>query len=1122
LINKSFQLLKTNPALTSNVRVVVTSDYKLYFEAINSNKELNATKYKHFGLSKSSLIEDKINEFYDGLSPNLAFEVKYDNDVDIMYNDFRNQFDDTYLAGAKNVEDQWYSEEFEYFAPLFVRKTDLPDNFIILRVDDPAVYKLESDKYRIQGVTKDNFRTEIIDKWKCVSVFDMQKTSDLGVFLANNITENSRFPIKSFELDIKKYNFSRWFGYDYDTGIFTEKSLILDDKLYYETPDFRLEKFITEGFKNNNLIYPHILNLKFLFDDTPATPDTLKKWSMNRYYGFYIDSMEKVEKLTPYVTPDVRTDIKLVNNIIIKEYTSVSVNPFSEWDETISYYIYINNDLHKVKRILENSVYVYKVISDTKLDDIFDPLQININTVTINYSDSDGRSYINSVSGDLIINSYVDNSGRTNSMDGDLFLIDINGKYHVLKNSQSLVGGEYVNRYYIQTDYAINSTSVYLEYWIGGKSSEYYVKTNVMNSNTDIPPLTYQIYRVKFSDIKDFDFDRVHTHYSDFDYEKSFYYKTNEIKLYATEYRDGSDPKDYKLHEYGEDGQYEIKNLSSEYIATDELFEITANHKDLTSMCRKNQSICKWGYEGSNSHCDYPYKLNNSLRTGSVFNRTVNPFKYENDEVNKTHDYFYRVGHFNSSVTYTSSITPVYYYKQTTNITTDYLDQTLSSKFNLDLYLNSEMDYFSYFFKNKELYYDFGLPYERIYEKYSIINSGDKYQNSSTLFKGLKFNIFGVSDFQLSSDNLIKEVLIDDTKKFNDYKFTILLSEYYRRFDSSGTLIEEESRGLQNNSVIDVTKNGIHVILNEKHKNILIIINLVVPILNTIGDFNNLCYLLNEKYGLYYAKQINGSRIDDFTATLTNRYNPTLLTANNFSSALNNMNDKCQFENYINYYYVNSDGVSGKTMVTDYSNSTLSNVSGWLKKVPPFIINVEFPTELILKKNSYNYVGYFGPDHHIYGSYNSTNPNLAIRRSSEIDDYLARIITINENEIKPRSQVHQETLTYNYSIYRYSGSYEPIFKSVEMFNPYTIVSGNTYYRPCGYYFDDSYTRFGMVDEVIFSKVNRKGNILMLRNAENDKSIYPMVDEYGYQYRECFIFKSGWDDELFIETDYPII
>jgi hypothetical protein len=57
-----------------------------------------------------------------------------------------------------------------------------------------------------------------------------------------------------------------------------------------------------------------------------------------------------------------------------------------------------------------------------------------------------------------------------------------------------------------------------------------------------ITTIIYNIYRVKLTDIKDFDFDRIHTHYSDFDYEKSEYVDTAEVKLYANEYRDSSIP----------------------------------------------------------------------------------------------------------------------------------------------------------------------------------------------------------------------------------------------------------------------------------------------------------------------------------------------------------------------------------------------------------------------------------------------------------------------------------------------------------------------------------------------------------------------------------------------------
>ena len=39
MINKSFQLLRTNPALTTNVKLVVGSDYKLYLESLGINIE---------------------------------------------------------------------------------------------------------------------------------------------------------------------------------------------------------------------------------------------------------------------------------------------------------------------------------------------------------------------------------------------------------------------------------------------------------------------------------------------------------------------------------------------------------------------------------------------------------------------------------------------------------------------------------------------------------------------------------------------------------------------------------------------------------------------------------------------------------------------------------------------------------------------------------------------------------------------------------------------------------------------------------------------------------------------------------------------------------------------------
>lgn len=73
-----------------------------------------------------------------------------------------------------------------------------------------------------------------------------------------------------------------------------------------------------------------------------------------------------------------------------------------------------------------------------------------------------------------------------------------------------------------------------------------------------------------------------------------------------------------------------------------------------------------------------------------------------------------------------------------------------------------------------------------------------------------------------------------------------------------------------------------------------------------------------------------------------------------------------------------------------------------------------------------------------------------------------------------------------------------------------------------YNFDDSLSLFGVMKQRVISKVNRKENILKLRNDQTYDSIYPMLDEYGYMVADYFIFKSTWDFEYHLETYRPNI
>ena len=205
MINKSFQLLRTNTALTTNVKLVVSSGYTLYLESFDTNAQLSDHKFKHFLINKDSLYEEQIINFYNGLSSQLAFDVKYDSDDINVFSNYDHQFDDIYWSGAKGIEDNWHEEDYEYFAPLFIRNKSLPEGFIILRVDDATTYEETNNDFNDGKLNKDNFSSQIVDKWKCVSYFDMGYQSNLGYFLYNNYINNSRFPYNAFELDFRQY-----------------------------------------------------------------------------------------------------------------------------------------------------------------------------------------------------------------------------------------------------------------------------------------------------------------------------------------------------------------------------------------------------------------------------------------------------------------------------------------------------------------------------------------------------------------------------------------------------------------------------------------------------------------------------------------------------------------------------------------------------------------------------------------------------------------------------------------------------------------------------------------------------------------------------------------------------
>ena len=278
--------------------------------------------------------------------------------------------------------------------------------------------------------------------------------------------------------------------------------------------------------------------------------------------------------------------------------------------------------------------------------------------------------------------------------------------------------------------------------------------------------------------------------------------------------------------------------------------------------------------------------------------------------------------------------------------------------------------------------------------------------------------------------------------------------------------------------------NGIYVIVNEKHQNVLV--NIYVND-NTYSDVEYDSGVWN-----IIKDNLSNTNRDDLYTTIY-----TKLSANNFMNCLNDLSNKFGFSDLVKYVVVREDG---SIKIYDFNNLN-SAVS------LPYLLTCEPPDEFLVRIKSNK-----------YSSLSLKSSEIKSKRTlseSQIDS-LDQLNYYNEmhlaTEIERRKDDTPIIPNYSglkneifYVIYRHSGFYSPILRNIDLFDSPSLTQSVTNYK-----FDTDFTDFGIMKQRVVSKVNRKNNILKLRNNSNLKSIYPMLDEFGYQVVDSFIFKSTWD------------
>lgn len=757
---KSFGLLKTNVGLTSNVKIMIGEEYELYLDSIESNSELSMSKYKGMRFNKDSKYDSLLPIFYNNLPSTIAFDIKYDDDVTLMYSDFKYQYDDTYNMGSMSISNKDYEYDYEYFAPLYININNIPKQFIIFRLDGQGI--IDSNK--------DNFREEILDNMKCVTYFNLTNETSLGKWLDNSFLSNKHFPSESLFFDFRSGFYSQWNGIDYINGGFSSISKLLSDELYYSNNFHELEKSVLNNFRDNNLVYPNILNLSFMFNDTPSTKSNSRKWSINRYLGFYIDDIIVYNNVTPYNNIKLKSEVDIVNNMLSIDGITKNIEPFiPDFTKRDKFYLEISGKFFEIVKkyteepltsivkkktsefnyeevIERESYFEWKVLSSEPLANVPNS-EINNNHITI--SDNNIISFTHS--GHPLIEE-VEFAKR------DIWLIEIDNRYH--KIGSIIIDGVYHN--ILITDYGFISNS---------NSFKYFTNLTDSNYTTTIPmdePFTFKVFYCDITDIKELDSNIVNTQFARYEQElDDSINNTEEPKLYLSNYNSKVLPYSSDEYKLGDN----IVNIpsASEYTASGESFKI--DDGNLTTLWRKNQIGLKWGYKGSLSAYDYPYLLNNSLHADEN-NRTISLDVPYVSQMDRTLDYFY---------TLSKPLNNIYNY-QSLNI---YREDTW---FDYSRYLSMD-DYFQELFGN----YVTTVNSKNIINKYSTFNTGDNISTNSTLFRGIKFSIYKVNNISYVN-NSIDNISTTPTSDFDEFKFSILFTK------NNDTL----SRVNENSSKLDI------------------------------------------------------------------------------------------------------------------------------------------------------------------------------------------------------------------------------------------------------------------------------------------------------------------------------
>ena len=287
----SFQLIRTNPKLTSNVKLTVDSNDAVWLNAIPADPELAKDQYQKVAVDVAKSHEFNIFKFYNnGKTPSkISYRIGTTITQTVAAKDLKNQFDfDYYTSGAKYLESKQYPEKFSYFAPLYINQI-LPDTFVIFKVKGPSNFT--AGEQLTSTLTRKEQILKFFRSFQLVKAVDMNPETKIGKYL-EAIIENPMRPASPIGINFNSAanSYSYYRGLSIKSGTYVDLPVNTNSVLTRGLPLLTKERFIVSGFEANSIIHPNIINMEFLFND-----DTAEDFELNRYFGFYCNRIELAE-----------------------------------------------------------------------------------------------------------------------------------------------------------------------------------------------------------------------------------------------------------------------------------------------------------------------------------------------------------------------------------------------------------------------------------------------------------------------------------------------------------------------------------------------------------------------------------------------------------------------------------------------------------------------------------------------------------------------------------------------------------------------------------------------------------------------------------------------------------